>query len=215
MQVLISGGEGGLARAMAAEFSCRGACVAAPSRAEMDVSSRVSVDGFVEGLGEGGVDLAVCAAGVTEDGLLLRMDERAWQKVVEVNLHGAMRVARAVLPKMLRKRGGHIVLVGSFSAYHPPVGQAAYAAAKGGLEGLAKSLAKEVGRKGVRVNVVVPGFLDTKMTAGLAEGVREAALEMGVLGGINSVDHVAKFVAFLHEEMTMTSGQIFHLDSRI
>jgi 3-oxoacyl-[acyl-carrier protein] reductase len=159
-------------------------------------------------------ELLVCAAGVTRDGPLARMTEAEWDEVVAVNLSGAARCARAVVKGMCRRKSGHIVFISSHSALHPPVGQAAYAAAKAGLLGLAKSLARESGGFGVRVNAVLPGFLETRMTLGVPAGRRGEVLAEHVLGRFNGVAEVAGFVHFLHESLPHTSGQAFALDSR-
>jgi 3-oxoacyl-[acyl-carrier protein] reductase len=116
---------------------------------------------------------------------------------------------------MVRRRAGHIVFVASWSALHPPPGQAAYAAAKAGLLGLGRGLAREVGPAGVRVNVILPGFLATPMTAGLARERVEMVRREHVLGRFNRPAAVAEFVHFLHERLPDTSGQVFQLDSRI
>lgn len=212
-RVMISGGEGGLGIALAGEFGEGGWDVLSPGRGEMDVSDSGSVDAYVKGAGD--MDLMVCNAGATCDGVLAKMGEGDWDGVMDVNLRGAFYCARAVARGMVKRRGGHVVFVSSYSAFCPPVGQANYAAAKAGLEGLAKSLAKELGGRGVRVNVVVPGFLETRMTADVGDGVREVALERHVLGRFNEVGRVARFVRFLDKEMLATSGQVFHLDSRV
>lgn len=212
-RVLITGGGGGVGGACQALFEAAGWEVLAPGRSQLDVSLADSVESFFNQLGE--IDLLLCNAGVTDDSLLARMTEAQWDKALEVNLKGAFRCARAVSQKMLRRRAGHVVFVSSYSAFHPPAGQANYAAAKAGLIGLAKSLAAEWGGRGVRVNVVVPGFLETKMTQPVAAAAREAALAKHVLGEFNKPQQVAKFVHFLEEEMPFTSGHVFNLDSRV
>ncbi len=212
-RLLITGGEGGLARACGEEFQSYGWEVLSPSRQELDVRDSESVETFFSNCGP--IDLLLCSAGVTADGLLGRMSEESWDKVLDVNLNGAFRCARAVSSQMLRRRSGHVIFVSSHSAFHPPVGQANYAAAKAGLVAMGKSLAKEWGRRSVRVNVITPGFLETKMTESLSGEVRQSALEKHTLGVFNTAESVAKFVHFLENVMTQTSGQVFHLDSRV
>jgi len=134
--------------------------------------------------------------------------------VIGDNLNGAAYCARAVSRRMLRRRHGHIVFVSSYSALHPPIGQAAYAAAKSGLLGLARSLARELGAAGIRVNTVMPGFLETRMTAGLPPQRVQAVLGEHALGRFNQVGEVAEFLHFLHTRLPHTSGQVFQLDSR-
>jgi 3-oxoacyl-[acyl-carrier protein] reductase len=116
---------------------------------------------------------------------------------------------------MLRARRGLLVFVSSHSALHPPHGQAAYAAAKAGLLGLARSLARELGPAGIRVNTLLPGFLDTPMTAGLAAERREQVRREHVLGRCNTPESVAGFLVHLHDHLPHTSGQVFQLDSRL
>lgn len=212
-RVLITGGNGGLAVACREEFENLGWSVLAPGRDELDVSDSASVDAYVQGAGE--IDLLVCAAGSIDDGLLLKLGEFEWDKILGAHLSGAFRCARAVSRGMLKRRSGHVVFIGSYSGFHPPVGQAHYAAAKAGLLGLMQSLAKEWGGRGLRSNLVVPGFMETKMTAELSEGVRQSAMEKHALAEFNDPEKVAKFIAFLHREMLATSGQVFNLDSRI
>ncbi len=212
-RVLIIGGEGSLAKACAEDFSGNAWEVLAPSRTELDISEASSVEAYFAECGE--IDLLICAAGVTQDEVMLRMKEADWDKVLEVNLSGAFRCARAVSRQMLRRRSGHVLFVSSYSAIHPPVGQVNYAAAKAGLIGMAKSLAAEWGDRSVRVNVLIPGFMDTKMTTDVASAARDAAKAKHVLEEFNTPDRVAKFAYFLDEHMELTSGQVFNLDSRI
>jgi NAD(P)-dependent dehydrogenase (short-subunit alcohol dehydrogenase family) len=212
-RLLITGGEGGLAMACREEFLSHGWEVLAPSRQELDVSDSESVETFISNCGP--IDLLLCAAGVTEDCLLGRMSETSWDKVLDVNLTGAFRCARAVSRQMLRRQSGHVIFVSSHSAFNPPVGQANYAAAKAGLVAMGKSLAKEWGGRSVRVNAITPGFLETKMTAELSAEVRQCALAKHTLGEFNTAENVAKFIRFLDETMHQTSGQVFHLDSRV
>lgn len=199
--------------ALAEAFRATGAEVFAPGRGELDVRDGASVDAYVRQMG--GVDLLIANAGLAEDAVLARTSEEGWDRSMEVNLHGAARCAKAVMAGMMRARRGHVVLVSSHSALHPPVGQAAYAAAKAGLLGLMKSLAKETGRRGIRVNAVLPGFLETRMTVGLSAERRAAVLEEHVLGRFNTPQEVAAFLVHLHFQLAHTSGQVFQLDSRV
>ncbi|MEO1856829.1 MAG: SDR family NAD(P)-dependent oxidoreductase [Rubritalea sp.] len=212
-RLLITGGNGGIAMACCEEFQSQGWEVLAPSRLELDVSDSESVEAFMRSCAP--VDLLVCAAGVTEDSLLGRMGEASWDNVLDVNLKGAFRCARAVSAQMLRRRAGHVIFVSSHSAFTPPIGQANYAAAKAGLVAMGKSLAQEWGSRSVRVNVITPGFLETKMTEGLSAEVRQSVLDAHTLGAFNTAKNVAQFVHFLEQTMVHTSGQVFHLDSRV
>lgn len=212
-RLLVTGGRGGLGRAVAAEFEAAGWQVAAPGRAELDVSDRDSVAAWFGA--NPAPDLLVCGAGSTRDRLLARLDEAAWDETLAVNLAGAADCARHALRAMVPRRAGHIVFVSSWSASHPPPGQAAYAAAKAGLIGMARALAREVGPAGVRVNVILPGFMATRMTAGLAPERVETVRSQHVLGRFNRPAAVAGFLRFLHEQLPDTSGQVFQLDSRV
>ena len=210
--VVITGGEGGLARALAAAFSAAGHPVLSPGRRELDVTDGSAVRGFFR---EHPAELLICNAGLTRDAPLARLGEAAWDEVMAVNLQGAAACAAAAARGMLRSRRGHILFVSSRSAMHPPGGQAAYAAAKAGLLGLAKSLARELGPAGIRVNTLLPGFLDTPMTAGLSGERREEIRGEHVLGRCNTPEAAAGFVVHLHDHLPHTSGQTFQLDSRI
>jgi 3-oxoacyl-[acyl-carrier protein] reductase len=210
---IVTGGNGGLGSAVAAELTRSGMMVKELSRTDADLTDADAVQRCFAAMEV--PDLLVCAAGVTRDRLLPRLSEENWDEVLGVNLRAAFLCARAVAGSMLKRRSGHIVFISSFSAIHPPAGQSAYAAAKAGLLGLTRSLAKEFGPRGVRVNAVLPGFLETPMTANLQPSVRAAALAAHVLGRFNQAAQVAAFIRCLHLEMNATSGQVFNLDSRV
>jgi 3-oxoacyl-[acyl-carrier protein] reductase len=210
--IVITGGQGGLGRALATEFRAAGADVRAPGRAELDVTKPEAVATYFAGLEP---ELLICAAGITRDVPLAHLSEDTWDETVAVNLHAAARCARAVLNHMFARKCGHIVFVASFSALHPAVGQAAYAAAKAGLIGLGKSLAQEAGPANIRVNIVLPGFLDTAMTRGVSATRREAVLSDHLLERFNTPAAVARFLRVLHCDLPHTSGQVFQLDSRV
>lgn len=193
------------------EFRLPGWAVTAPGREELDMRDPGSIDSV---LGSVPVDLLVCAAGSIRDAPLARMDESMWDEVFAVNYAAAGACAAAVLPGMIRQGRGQIVFVSSYSARHPPVGQAAYATAKAALLGLTASLAREHGRHGVRVNAILPGFLETGMTATVSTHRKAEILSDHVLGRFNTPAAVAKFIRFLHEHLPDTSGQVFQLDSR-
>lgn len=209
---LITGGGGDLALELRSQLLAAGYAVVAPTRSELDVTDRVAVDLFMKPYEH--IDLLINNAGVTVDRTFSRMNESEWDQVLEVNAKGAFLCAKSVLRKMLRQRSGHIVNIGSYSALRPPVGQANYAAAKAALIALTQSLAAEVGGRSVRVNCVLPGFLETKMTKLVSDSARERAKQAHVLGRFNSVDDAARFVVFL-DTMEAVSGQVFQLDSRL
>jgi len=208
---VITGGGGGLGQALLGAFSTPGWEVAAPGRQELDVTVPESVQSYFQ---TRPVDLLVCNAGITRDSLLSRLQEPEWDQVLDVNYHGALRCAEAVLPAMVKQGGGHIVFISSYSAVHPPLGQVAYAAAKAALLGLTRDLTSRYGPYGIRVNAILPGFLETKMTALVSEKRRGEVLASHSLGRFNTVSEVAAFIRFLEESLPHTSGQIFQLDSR-
>jgi 3-oxoacyl-[acyl-carrier protein] reductase len=211
---LITGGQGALAKALCAELEAQQWQVQAPGRDALDVTEPASVRARVADLPR--LDLLVHNAGFLRDAPLARMSEADFAAVLEVHLRGAFLCARAALRPMLRQGGGHLVFVGSFSALSGPAGQANYAAAKAGLIGLAQSLAAEYGGRGVRANVVLPGLLETPMSAPLLTDPerRRRALAAHTLGRFNTPAEAARFIAFLHS-LPHTSGQVFSLDSRI
>ena len=209
--LVVTGGSGGLGTAIADEFRAAGWTVDAPGRGDLDVRDRGAVRRYFAGREPA---LLVCAAGVARDAPLARLSGEDWDEVWSVNFHGARACAEAAIPGKVERGGGHVVFVSSFSAVSPPVGQAAYAAAKAALTGLASGLAREHGASNVRVNVVLPGFLDTRMTASVTAARREEVLAAHSLGRFNTCDRVAAFIRFLHEQLPHTSGQAFQLDSR-
>lgn len=210
-QVVITGGRGGLGTAIATVFVEVGWEVLAPSRTELDVTDPAQIRRYFEGLAP---DLLVCTAGTIRDSLLARASENDWNTVMEVNYHGAAECAQAVLPAMMERGHGHIIFISSFSALHPPLGQVAYAAAKAALLGLTKDLAHSHGPKGIRINAILPGFLETKMTQSVQENRVHEIRAAHALGTFNTVDTAAKFIQFLQERLPHTSGQVFQLDSR-
>jgi 3-oxoacyl-[acyl-carrier protein] reductase len=211
-ELVITGGKGGLAQAVAAAFAGPLWQVTAPGRDDLDVANRDSIREFFVGRE---VDLLVCAAGVTGDALLVRLDEAAWDRVMAVNYAGAVACAEAVLPGMVARGRGHLVFISSFAAIQPPVGLAAYATAKAALLGLTRDLAARHGRDGIRVNVVLPGFLETRMTANVTAKRRAEVISEHLLGEFNTPQAVAEFIHFLHHRLPHTSGQSFQLDSRL
>jgi len=208
--VVITGGQGGLGRALAAVFAT-GWRVLAPGRKELDVISEASVAAYFEALPR--LDLLVANAGAIDDQPLARMTPESWDRIVGVNLGGAFLTARAALPR-LRERAGQILFIGSRAGRQGGTGQEAYAAAKAGIVGFAQSLAREYGADGVRCNVVLPGFLETPLTAGLPAAAQARARAIHVLGRLNTPEETARAVAFL-ATLANVSGQVFQLDSRI
>jgi NAD(P)-dependent dehydrogenase (short-subunit alcohol dehydrogenase family) len=210
---LITGGEGDLGKAIAHELKAQGWTVQAPGRKELDVAGACSVNAWFET--HSAVDLVVHCAGILRDRMLTGMSDEEFAAVLEVNLKGAFRVSQAALKHMAKHRRGHLIFIGSNSARWGTAGQANYAAAKAGLIGLTHSLAKEYGARNVRVNCILPGLLETKMTAHLSKEILDTVRAAHALKKFNSCAAVAKFVAFLERELPHTSGQVFQLDSRV
>lgn len=208
---VITGGNGSLGRALAAALEAPGWIVASPGSHELDVRDQAAVTNYFR---DRPVDLLVCAAGLTRDAPFARLTEKAWDETWGVNFTGAAVSAGAVLPGMLARKAGHIVFISSFSALHPPPGQAAYASAKAALLGLARDLAAKHGSHNIRVNAILPGFMETRMTASVRKRRRAEILEAHALGRLNTCAETAGFIRFLHHRMPHTSGQVFQLDSR-
>jgi 3-oxoacyl-[acyl-carrier protein] reductase len=211
---VVTGGEGTLARAVAQGLLAEGWVVHAPGRETMDVKDSGAVKAFFARLER--VDLVVNQAGVIDDRSVVKMSVEQFGGVVDVSLTGAFRCAREALKLMSRQRGGHLIQVGSFAAMQGTFGQSNYAAAKAGLIGLTKSMALEYGARNVRSNCVLPGLLETRMTAALLrDSERRAELESRhALGRFNTVGDAARFIVML-DTMQHVSGQVFQLDSRV
>ena len=209
--VLITGGSGVIGRAIRHAMTSAGCQVSALSSRELDVTEMAKI---ADVLGDRQVDMLVCAAGTTRDAPLARLTTEAWEHTWAVNFTGAAACAAAVLPGMLARGAGHIVFISSHSALHPPPGQAAYAAAKAALHGLATDLARHHGAGNIRVNAILPGFIESPMTASVSAKRRREVLADHALGRLNTADRVAAFIRFLHFELPHTSGQMFQLDSR-
>lgn len=217
---LVTGGSRGIGRAVCLKLAQLGASVAvnyagradaAEETAEAcramgpesfavraDVADGSACDAMVgEVLARWGrLDILVCNAGVTRDGLMLRMGDGDWDAVLDTNLKGAFHCMRAAYKPMMKQRGGRIVAVSSIVGLRGNAGQANYAASKAGLVGLGKSLAKELAGRNVTVNVVAPGFIETDMTQALPERARTAMAETIPLGRPGSPEDVAEAVAF-------------------
>ncbi|UYB51358.1 3-oxoacyl-ACP reductase FabG [Xanthomonas sp. AM6] len=165
----------------------------------LDVTDPAAVDALIEAIGKefGAVSILVNNAGITRDNLLMRMKEEDWQAIIDTNLTSVFRTSKAVLRGMMKARKGRIVNIASVVGVTGNPGQANYAAAKAGIIAFSKSMAKEIGSRGITVNVVAPGFIDTDMTKALPEAQRSALLEQIALGQLGQPADIANAVAFL------------------
>jgi len=165
----------------------------------MDVTDLASVEAAFKEIEEkfGTVDVLVANAGITKDGLSMRMSDEDFHAVVETNLMGAFRVARSSTKGMMKKRSGRMIFIGSVVGLLGSAGQVNYAATKSGLVGMARSFARELGSRNITANVVAPGFVETDMTAVLAEDRRNQILGSVPLGRLASPDEIAGVVLFL------------------
>ncbi len=161
----------------------------------------------------GSIDILVNNAGITKDGLMMRMSEAQWDAVINVNLKSAFNFIHAVLPIMMRQRNGSIINMASVVGVHGNAGQANYAASKAGLIALAKSIAQEVGSRGIRANAIAPGFIETAMTAALPEEVRAEWTKKIPLRRGGHVEDIANVALFLASDMSSyVTGQVIQVD---
>lgn len=215
---LVTGASRGIGAAIADRLAADGATVVGTATSEagaariherlasasgagrlLDVTNAEAVEALVKAIGQefGAPTLVVNNAAITRDTLMLRMKDDDWQAVIDANLTGVFRVSRAVLKGMMKARQGRIVNVGSVVGLMGNAGQVNYSAAKAGLLGLTRSMAREVGSRNITVNAIAPGFIETDMTRDLPEATRTTMLEQIPLGRLGSVDDIADTVAFL------------------
>ncbi len=207
--VIVTGASRGIGAAIAQHFVAESENVVTLSRSgiapsgcaksfEVDVSDSTQVNEAIKAaVAEfGPIDVAVANAGVTRDGIAMRMSDDQWRDVLSINLDGAFYTARAALASMVRARSGSIIFIGSISPFMGTPGQANYSAAKAGLVGLARSLAREVASRSITVNVVAPGLVDTDMTTELG-AARDAMLALIPLGHVGQPSDIAGVVGFL------------------
>jgi 3-oxoacyl-[acyl-carrier protein] reductase len=230
---LITGASGGIGGAVARALHGLGAGVVlsgtrteALERLEAELGGRAAVVPCDLGQGEavdalfgaaeeaiGQIDILINNAGLTRDNLALRMKDEEWQRVLDVNLTAAFRLSRAALKAMVRRRAGRIVGIASVVGVTGNPGQANYAASKAGMIAMCKSMAAEVASRGITINCVAPGFIDTAMTDTLAEAQREKLLERIPSRRLGAADDVAAAVAFLaSDEASYITGQTLHVN---
>lgn len=161
----------------------------------------------------GSIDILVNNAGITKDGLMMRMTEQQWDAVINVNLKSAFNFIHACTPIMMRQRSGSIINMASVVGVHGNAGQSNYAASKAGLIALAKSIAQEMGSRGIRANAIAPGFIETAMTAQLSEEVRKEWMKSIPLRRGGQVEDIANVALFLASDMSSyISGQVIQVD---
>ncbi|MBI5184505.1 MAG: 3-oxoacyl-[acyl-carrier-protein] reductase [Nitrospinae bacterium] len=180
-----------------------------------DVSRSEEVEGMFQAIVDkfGGVDILVNNAGITRDGLLVRMKDEDWSLVMKINLDGAFYCSRAAGKIMMKQRRGAIINIASIVGVMGNAGQVNYSASKAGLIGLTKSSARELASRGVTVNAIAPGFIDTAMTQALNDKVKEKLMEQIPLGRLGSSEDIANAVLFLASpEAAYITGQVLHVN---
>jgi 3-oxoacyl-[acyl-carrier protein] reductase len=225
---LVTGGSRGIGRAIAVELANAGAEVvigyhsgAAESEevaaeiggraVQADVSVADDAKRLVDEAGD--VDILVNNAGITRDGLLARMSDDDWRTVLDTNLGGTFNTCRAASRGMMKRRGGAIVNVSSIVGVHGNPGQTNYSASKAGIIGFTKALARELGSRGVRANVVAPGYISTRLTNELPEELRQAMLANTPLGRFGDPEDVAGAVRFLcSDQASFVTGEVLLVD---
>ena len=221
---LVTGGSRGIGAAVARELARAGATIVVGYRSgadeaeaiasevggravQADVSSADDAKRLVEEAGE--LDVLVNNAGVTRDGVLARMTDDDWRSVLETNLSSVFYTCRAVSRGMMKRRGGSIVNLSSIVGLHGNWGQSNYAASKGGVVAFTKSLAQELGSRGVRANVVAPGYIKTRLTDAIPEESQQQMLELTPLGRFGEPEDVARAVRFLSsDDASFITGEV-------
>ena len=225
---LVTGGSRGIGRAIAVELASAGAQVVVGYRSAAEEAEQVATEiggravqadlsvpgeaaGLVEAAGE--IDILVNNAGLTRDGLIARMSDEDWRTVIDTNLGGVFATCRAAARGMMKRRSGVIVNLSSIVGVHGNPGQTNYAASKAGIIGFTKALARELGGRGVRANVVAPGYVETRLTDVLPEEARGMMLANTPLGRLGQPDDIAGAVRFLcSDEASFITGEVLLVD---
>ena len=231
---LVTGASRGIGAAIADELAALGAKVIGTATTEagaqaigvrlaahggagraLNVTDAAAIDALIDATAKesGAISILVNNAGITRDQLLMRMKDDDWQAVLDTNLSSVFRTSKAVMRGMMKARKGRIISIASVIGLTGNPGQANYAAAKAGIIAFTKSLAREIGSRGITVNVVAPGFIDTDMTRALPEDQRNALLGQIALGRLGVVDDIAKAVAFLASPAAAyITGETLHVN---
>jgi 3-oxoacyl-[acyl-carrier protein] reductase len=225
---LVTGGSRGIGRAIALEFAQAGASVTLSYRSGKDEAEEVAREAggravqadvskvddarrLVADAGE--LDILVNNAGVTRDGVIARMSDEDWNEVIETNLGGVFHTCRAAARGMMKRRAGSIVNISSIVGVHGNPGQTNYSASKAGIIGFTKALARELGVRGVRANVVAPGYVDTRLTQVIADDMKEVMLANTPLGRFGQPEDIAGAVRFLcSDEASFITGEVLLVD---
>ena len=231
---LVTGASRGIGAAIADELAAQGATVIGTATSDagakaigerlagqgghgrvLDVADAASVDALIDGIASdiGPVSILVNNAGITRDNLLMRMKDEDWQAILDTNLSSVYRTSKAVMRGMMKARSGRIVNIASVIGVTGNAGQANYAAAKAGIIGFSKSMAREIGSRGITVNVVAPGFIDTDMTRSLPEEAKKGMLDQIALGRLGEPADIARAVAFLAgPSAAYITGETLHVN---
>ena len=231
---LVTGASRGIGAAIAHELASLGATVVGTATSEaganaigerlsaqgghgrvLDVANPDSITGLVDAIAKdiGAISILVNNAGITRDNLLMRMKDEDWQSIIDTNLTSVYRTSKAVMRSMMKARKGRIVNIASVIGVTGNAGQANYAAAKAGIIAFSKSMAREIGSRGVTVNVVAPGFIDTDMTRALPEDARDAMLGQIALGRFGEPEDIGRAVAFLvGPSAAYITGETLHVN---
>ena len=238
---LITGAARGIGKALALKFASEGADIAftdlvlnddmaaglEATRKEIeavgvtcrayagDASNFAETEAIVKKIHEdfGHIDILVNNAGITKDGLMMRMTEQQWDAVIAVNLKSAFNFIHAITPVMMRQRSGSIINMASVVGVHGNAGQSNYAASKAGLIALAKSIAQEMGSRGIRANAIAPGFIETAMTAALPDEIRQEWVKKIPLRRGGQVEDIANVATFLARDLSSyVTGQVIQVD---